>query len=426
MLLVPWCSRRLVPMFVLTALLALAVAASACGGGEGEEPAAVEPIQRSPETPIVIPPGDPIIIGISAALTGPAAALDGDARDAAIVGIVRWKRENGDQIGGHDIQVHAEDDSCIYPDVAAMAAGHLLRGEGGHQQLPGLVGVIGPTCSGGAEAVIPDYAAAGIVMISGSATRTDLTLNQPRPPFFFRTAFRNSDEGELQARYAVSALGAETAYVVDDDESYGIDLANAAQRGLQLSGRSATRERIEEGQLDFSDLAERIAADGPDVVIFEGFNPEAALLYRQMRDAGYDGPFLAGDGVVSVADFIEPLGDLAEGTVFAGCSLDLPEEFLADYEEIIGHAPTTSFVGHYADAATILLDALAQVAVEQEDGSLRVDPLELREAVSTPQLLAGLSGAIAFDDNGDRIGSGASVGLAMCRVEGGRFVNFEF
>jgi branched-chain amino acid transport system substrate-binding protein len=409
----------------LTLVLALALFAAACGG-EGEGPTAVRPIQRSPETPIVIPPDVPITIGVSAALTGPAAPLDIDARDATVVGVVRWKRENGDQIGGHDIEIYAEDDSCTDPDVARMAAGHLLRGEGGHEQLPGLVGIIGPTCSGAAEAVIPDYAAAGIVMISGSATRTDLTLDQPRPPFFFRTAFRNSDEGELQARYAVSGLGAETAYVVDDDESYGIDLANAAQRALQLSERSVTRERIEEGQLDFSDLAGRIAADGPDVVIFEGFNPEAALLYRQMRDAGYDGPFLAGDGVVSVADFIEPLGDLAEGAVFAGCSLDLPEEFLADYEEIIGHAPTTPFVGHYADAATILLDALAGVAVEQEDGSLRIDPLELREAVTTPELLAGLSGAIAFDNNGDRVGSGASVGLAMCRVEDGRFVNFEF
>ncbi len=421
-----WPPKRRAMLLGLTSVLALALLAAACGGDEAGGDSIVGPIERSPETPIVIPPDVPITIGVSAALTGPAAPLDIDARDGTVVGVVRWKRENGDQIGGHDIEIHAEDDSCTNPDVARMAAGHLLRGDGGHEQLPGLVGVIGPTCSGSAEAAIPDYAEAGIVMISGSATRTDLTLAQPRPQFFFRTAFRNADEGELQARYVIGQLEAETAYVVDDGEAYGTDLANAAQEALQLSGRTVTRERVQVGDVDFSELAGQIAADNPDAVIFEGFNPEAALLYRQMRDAGYEGPFVGADGVVSVADFIEPLGELAEGAVFAGCSLDLPEEFLADYEDIIGHAPTTPFVGHYADAATILLDALADVAVEQEDGSLRVDPLELRDAVSKPKLLSGLSGAIAFDENGDRVGSGASVGLAMCRVEGGRFVNLEF
>ena len=66
------------------------------------------------------------------------------------------------------------------------------------------------------------------------------------------------------------------------------------------------------------------------------------------------------------------------------------------------------------------------MAEEQADGSLVINPLELRDAVSTPELLVGVSGAIAFDENGDRIGQGASVGLQMCRVEGGRFVNFDF
>ena len=104
----------------------------------------------------------------------------------------------------------------------------------------------------------------------------------------------------------------------------------------------------------------------------------------------------------------------------------MPEEFLADYVEIIGHEPETAFPAQVADAATILLDALARVAQEQPDGSLVINPLELRDAVRTPELVFGVSGAIAFDENGDRVGQGEAVGLTMCEVEGGRFVNYAF
>ncbi len=399
----------------LTLLLALALVAVACG--DEEEEGEITDIQRSPDTPIVIPADVPIIIGVSPALTGPTETQGTESRDAMVVGVTRWKEANGDQIKGHDIEVHAADDGCFEANITVLAAERLLR-------LEGLVGVIGPMCSDGAAAVIPTYAEAGIVMISGSATRTDLTLTQPEPKFFFRTAYTNAGEGTLQARYVTARLDAATAYVIDDSGIYGEDLANAAQDALEESGHEVTRESIVPGAVDFSDLAGRIASDNPDVVIFEGFNPEGALLYRQLRDAGYSGPFIGSDGTLSVPDFIDPVGELAEGVVFTGCSLTLPEEFLADYVDIVGSEPTTAFPAQYADAATILLDAVAEVAVEQADGSLVIEPLELRDAVSMPKLLAGLSGAIAFDENGDRLAE--SSGLAMCEVEGGKFVSFRF
>jgi branched-chain amino acid transport system substrate-binding protein len=399
----------------LTLLLALALVAAACGGDEEEE--GEVKVQRSPDTPIVIPADVPIIVGVSAALTGPTETQGTESRDATVVGVARWKEANGDQIKGHDIEAHAADDGCFEADITALAAERL-------RDIEGLVGVIGPMCSDGTAAAIPIYADAGIVMISGSATRTDLTLTQPEPKFFFRTAYTNAREGALQARYVIAQLDAATAYVIDDSEIYGEDLANAAQDALEESGHEVTRESIVPGAVDFSDLAGRIAGDNPDVVIFEGFNPEGALLYRQLRDAGYSGPFIGSDGTAVASDFIEPLGEAAEGAIFAGCSPTLSEEFVDDYVGIVGSEPVTAFSAQYADAATILLDAVAEVAVEQADGSLVIEPLELRDAVSMPRLLAGLSGTIAFDENGDRLAE--SSGLAMCEVEGGEFVNFRF
>ncbi len=398
----------------------------ATGGGDDETESEITEIERSPDTPIVIPAGEPIVIGVSAPLSGPTETLGSEARDAVIVGVELWKEGSGDALPGREIEVHAEDDGCFEADITARAAGHLLYGTDGHDLIPGLVGVIGPMCSDGASRVVAVYAQAGIVMISGSATRSDLTTGQTAPEFFFRTAYSNSQEGALQARYLIARLGAATAYLIDDSGTYGTDLANSVQSRLRQSGVEVTRVSIEAGDVDFSELAAQVAADNPEVVIFEGFNPEGALLYRQLRDAGYGGTFLSGDGVAVTSDFIEPLGELAEGAVFAGCSLTLPDEFLLDYVEIIGSEPVTAFPAHLADATTVLLDAVAQVAEEGEDGSLVIDPLELRDAVSASTLLLGVSGAIAFDENGDRVGDGATVGLTMCKVEDGRFVNFEF
>ena len=418
----PWTWAVLLGIVVIVVVVVLAT-----GGGDDEAKGVIGDIHRSPDTPIVVPADEPIIIGVSTALSGPTETLGSEGRDAVIVGVELWKEANDDTIGGHEIEVHAEDDGCFNSEITARAAGHLLYGRDDHQMLPGLVGIIGPLCSDGASRVIHVYAAAGIVMISGSATRIDLTTNQTSPEFFFRTAYSNSQEGALQVRYLIAQLGAATAYLIDDSERYGKDLANSLQARLQQSGIKVTRERITVAvDVDFSDLAARVASDNPDVVIFEGFNPEGALLYRQLRDAGYGGTFLSGHGAAVTSDFIEPLGELAEGAVFAGCPLTLPEEFLLDYVEITGSEPVTGFSAHIADAATVLLDSVAEVAQGQPDGSLVIDPLELRDAVSASTLLFGVSGAIAFDENGDRIGQSADLGLTMCRVEDGRFVNFDF
>ncbi|NQT73741.1 MAG: branched-chain amino acid ABC transporter substrate-binding protein [Chloroflexi bacterium] len=403
--------RRSIIGIVLCLTLLMMLLSGACDEKEGSEQTGGEDIPRDTQTPIVIPQDEPVIIGVSAALTGPIGPRGIEIRDAVIVGVERWKAENGEEISGHEIKVWAEDDGCYEAGCATNAANQLRRQRG-------LVGIIGPQCSSGAAESIPAYAEAGIVMISASATRADLTFTQPESSFFFRTVYSNKAEGIMQAQYVLSQLNAATVWIIDDSEAYGEDLADAAQGMLEESGREVTREHIVPGAVDFSELTAQIAADGPDAVIFEGFNPEGALLFRQLRDAGYAGPFISGDAVASVPNFVEPLGDQAEGVIFAGVMPPLPDELVDDYIDIIGHEPTTPFAAHAIDAVYILLDAVVEVS-EAQEGSLLIDPIEFREAVRNPQLLVGLSGIIAFDENGDRVGNAETIGLKLGEVRNG-------
>jgi ABC-type branched-subunit amino acid transport system substrate-binding protein len=115
---------------------------------------------------------------------------------------------------------------------------------------------------------------------------------------------------------------------------------------------------------------------------------------------------------------------------FVGCSPSLPDDFRADFKKIHGSEPQASaFTAQYADATTVLLDAVAEVAEEQSDGSLLVDPVQLRDAVRATIRMDGVSGHIRFDDYGDRTSSASDLteqagdlGLAACQVQGGKLV----
>ncbi len=402
---------------VLFLTAALVIVCGACSAGEDEEQTRGDVISRSSETPIVIPEGEPVVIGVSAALTGPIGPRGLELHDAVIVGVERWKAVNGDQIGGHDITMWTEDDGCYEAGCTADAADQLLR-------LPGLVGVVGPECSSGAKEAISVYADAGVVMISASATDSSLTTSQSQPGFFFRTVYNNAVEGVMQANYILSELEGCTVWVIDDSETYGQDLANAAQSILEENGCRVTRDSIVTGAVDFSVITAQIADDNPDAVLFEGFNPEGALLYRQLRDAGYNGPFLSGDAVASVPNFVEPLGEQSEGVIFAGCLPPLSDQLIEEYVAIVGHEPETPFAAHAIDAVYILLDAVLEVT-KQQGGALVIDPIEFRNAVQNPSLINGLSGTISFDENGDRIGDADAIGLKMGKVQNGEIVLFS-
>ena len=357
-------------------------------------------------------------------LTGPDSAGGIEDRDAAIAGIGLWQAAHGDRIRGHEIVVRAEDDGCTDSAIARQAAERLVV-------IGGLAGVLGPDCSAGAQAAAPIFAAHAVVQISGAATETELTFQQPAGRFFFRTVYSNELQGALIGQFVADGLHPASAWVVDDGEVYGQDLAAAAQAALERGSVSVRRRSIQRGTVDFSALAREIAAAKPGFVGFGGFNPEAALFYRQLRDAGYTGPFGAGDAAASIPNFVLPLGaDLAEGVYFAGCPVALPGALDAEFRRVHGGAPVASpFVPQYADAARVLLDAIDRTAEEQPDGSLRIDRDKLRDAVRVTAVNDGFSGQVAFDANGDRTSlqgelqeRARDLAWTACQVRGGRFV----
>ena len=76
-------------------------------------------------------------------------------------------------------------------------------------------------------------------------------------------------------------------------------------------------EGIEQGFTDFSTIVEKIKKSGADLVVWEGYYPEASLLIKQMRLNRLKSSFIGSDGIKN-DQFITDAGKWAEGVYVSG------------------------------------------------------------------------------------------------------------
>lgn len=387
--------------------VALCAALLLACGGDGTQQATPTAVDAPPPS-IVIARGQPLIIGISAPLSGDQAPLGSDIADAAELAIA----SHGGTLLGHPLKIERMDDHCTDAEKAVDVARELVKKET-------LAGVVGPMCTVGAQAANKVYEAAHVVHVSPSVTRNDVSLQGER--FFFRTAWRDDAQAAVQAGYAATTLKAGAVTLIDDGEPYGKTLADAFAREFEaLGGRIVSRERVARGSVDFLPLARQVQSAAPEAVVFEGLNPEGALLVKALREAGYAGAFIAPDGLLSVRDFVIPGRPATEGAVVTG-GATADEAFVNLFRERFQRIPATAFVLQAHDAVSILLAAIESTADEADDGALVINRAGLADALRQ-QRFAGLTGTIEFDEHGDRRGdSPRPFGLVIYHVSGERF-----
>ena len=389
-------AARLLPILLGLALLGAFVAC------DTSEP---EPEFRSVE----IEAGAPIVIGVSTMLEGDLASTGQALRDAATLA------GEGVSIAGHDIEFVEADDSCT-EEGGAAAAQELTDQDG-------LVAVVGGSCSDAVLGGQPVYEEAGITHISQLSTNVATTDPEDRAPFptFLRTAFNDEIQGAEQADFAEQALGAGSVFLVYEAFRYG----GASETFRASFGGTFSDDVGFDEDAEFADIASGIVDADPDLVYFSGFYPTGIPFVQAVRDAGYAGPILAGDGMYD-QELIDGLGELAEQELYV--TLPSPpqqgpefEDFSASYEDAYGADPTTTpFSAESFDAATAIIQGLQADGVV--DGGIDVDLAALNEALHDVAF-DGASGPISFDDNGDRVAEGVTP-VTVFVVRDGAFVPF--
>ncbi|NMC12022.1 MAG: ABC transporter substrate-binding protein, partial [Chloroflexi bacterium] len=229
-------------------------------------------------------PAEPttIQIGLQAPLTGDFASEGQWAKQCVEVAADLINKKGG--VLGKQIEIVVADDASN-PKDSALAAQKLIS-----QGLKEVIASYGSSVTAPAADL---YDANKVVSVGYGCTAVRLTMEKQRP-YFFRTAGRDDTQSEFFAKFVVDTLKAKRVAIMHDNQDYGRGVAEDAKKFLQPSIDSGAVElvyydAITPGESDYSAVVSQIKELNPDVWFFTAYYPEAALLLKQAREAGYTG-----------------------------------------------------------------------------------------------------------------------------------------
>jgi branched-chain amino acid transport system substrate-binding protein len=390
-------------------------AAESMGGGE--DPTAA--CEADPFGCVEVPDGDAILIGTALSISGDTSALGLDSQYGAQVAADEIVDEGG--VFGHEIEFVHEDAGCGDAATGQTAAQALVANDN-------LVSVIGTTCSRTAVPAAPVLADQGVILISSSNTSPTLTDPESEEyagEFFLRTAHNDLIQGAAMAAFACEQ-GFTTAATIHDGSTYADNLRLVFQEefAAQCDGETVSENAVAIGDDEFSDVLGPIADLAPDMLYYPIFHPEGTFITQQARDLPEldDTQLAASDGLLGSADLVDQAGDAAEGMVLSGpaCAGDQYEnEFLPAYNELSGQDTVLSvFHCHAYDAMRMIADAIDQVGIVDDEGTLWIPKQALRDAMFATEGFEGLTGTLTCDEFGDC----ADPNITVSEIQDGQYV----
>jgi branched-chain amino acid transport system substrate-binding protein len=392
---------------VVATVAVLALVASACsndeGGGDTGGDTGTEPAEDEFGT-IEVAAGEPINIGTLLVISGADAALGQDSQNGAVLAAdyLDGTFDGADgQLLGHDIQWTHEDDLCSAEGGQAGATA--LAAD------PSIVAVVGTSCSSAALGVADVVTSEkGILLFSPSNTNPALTSEEAHQPFYARTAHNDRIQGAVVAEFAFNEQGATKMATIHDESPYTEGLTAAAAVNFEAAGGEITvQDQINSEDTDFKPLLRSIAEGDPDVLYAPVFVAACSLIMKQAADIMPDVTIMGSDGCMS-SDTLKNAGDAVDGVFLSSPDISVfqegdfySNEFIPAYQEEFGSEPTSVFHAHSFDATNVLFDAIEQVAVENDDGSLSIPRTALRDAVFATSGYEGMTGVITCTELGD-------------------------
>jgi branched-chain amino acid transport system substrate-binding protein len=170
-----------------------------------------------------------------------------------------------------------------------------------------ILAVVGPAGSQEVQVSTAPFRQGRLGYVSGSATRTSLTVSGQRRGFFFRVVPNDDQQGPRVANYIRGTLRASRVVIVDGQDAYSLGLSDTVQQLLRSAGATVARESVNPAETtDFSSLAARIPSDTQVVYIPWQLAPKAQLFGQQLRAAGKNARLFGSDGLFDPDNFKIP------------------------------------------------------------------------------------------------------------------------
>jgi branched-chain amino acid transport system substrate-binding protein len=360
--------------FSVISMLAIAtMVLAACGGGGATEAKTIKIATQSPLS------GDMSVVGV-------------DIKRGAELGVEQMGTALTEM--GFKIELAPFDDQGN-PDTGVANAKQIVSD-------PAILCVVGHYNSGVQIPSSEEYHNAGLANVSPANTNPKVTTRGYLE--VNRIVGRDDVQGVVGADFA-AAQGMTSAFVVHDKTAYGQGIAEffrqeAEETGIQVLGFEGTEEKA-----NFDALLSPILAANPDVVYFGGMYGQAAVLFKQAREKGYEGMFLSDDGFDS-SDAAKIGGQaLLDGkgayySTVSGPASVYPgtAKFIADFKAKYSSDPQP-FAAQGFDSAGICLKAI-EVAAKAKNGEMPTRA-EVAQAIRGLKDYPGITGTVTFNSIGD-------------------------
>jgi branched-chain amino acid transport system substrate-binding protein len=291
-----------------------------------------------------------IAIGMVGPLTGDNANLGVNIRDGVKVAVDEWNKKSTKysyQLKEFDTQ-----------GDPAQAPGQKDR----YVPDSSILGIVGPAFSGETKAVIPDLTAAGLVMVSASATNVALPTVVPDSKVFHRIIPDDDVQAKGVTEYVTKVIKPKKVALINDNTEYGKGLWEGVVKLLKDAGVDvSTTDSVDPKSQDFSAAVNKVKSSKADLVFYGGYYAEAGRFKKQLTDAGVKAKFISGDGSLDPG-FVASSGAAGgEGALLTcPCRLATPDlagkagDFAKSYKTDVGRDPGTYSSEGY-DAASLLI-----------------------------------------------------------------------
>ena len=289
-----------------------------------------------------------------------------------------------------------------------------------------VLGMVGPFNSGVAAAEIPVANQAPLGMISPSNTNECLTISfdycqkyagytpdKLRPTGknnYFRIAANDTFQGPAMADYAYDTLGLKTVAVWDDQEPFGLGVANNFAKEFQKKGGTVVaRQGFDtSSKPDFHSWLNRAKTAGAQAIYAGATSASYGCIPRAQSQGIFDpnsyylGPDGIGDGQC-IKDSGPTMGNdhmyASQGVADANSNPSAAATITKYKAEHPNPSDTAAYTFAGYDCAAILIDAIGR-AIDANGGNMP-SRQQVIDAMAKTSNFQGLTGTYSLNDKGD-------------------------
>ena len=289
-----------------------------------------------------------------------------------------------DDYGKENIKLIYEDEACD-PQRAVNAFRKLI-------DLDKVSVVIGAFCSSCTLAIAPIAEENKVVLITpGSAAETISEAGD----FIFRNHIRTSLEMKKLGQFMAENYKNIAIFYDNTNDATILAEKYLKESIIENGGEIINSIGFISGQASYYTEILKIKPDLDRInaIHIEALTKDAVIFVKELAELGINKQ-LSFDKVVASKEFIEPLGDLAEGVIFIEPKFNKEDNlaFWTKYEERYGESPTVFSVQAY--------DSFMIVAKIMHD-KCGNDSICLKKELYKVKDYQGAGGKITFDENGD-------------------------